>query len=281
VAGLPAYAWIVHHHLKNAHWTDVLLTWPYLLLLAACLLALLGATPRTPRFVRALAIYGIGALAAYSIIHYKTPWCVVSLTWPFLLLFGYGVDFASRKYVPLVARVAIWVIAAALLGRSAFTAVQLNFFRFTDPNEPYVYVQTFEDVNKLMDPLNALVARNPSNYSVTGHIMVDSYHPLPWLLGDFPNIGYYDDDTNPPKMDADFLLVEDSRIDEVESALRESYFTEPLTLRDAQDESRLYLNAKTFRSIFPGRKPDLVPAKQEPAVKRPSPPPVPAAEPSQ
>jgi hypothetical protein len=128
-------------------------------------------------------------------------------------------------------------------------------------------VQTFEDVNKLMNPLNELVARNPSNYQLTGHILVESYHPLPWMLGDFPNIGYYDDDTTPPKMDADFLLVGETRIDDVERALRGEYFTEPLTLRDAQDESMLYLSVKKFQSLFPGRKPDFVPAREAPAAK--------------
>ncbi len=171
------------------------------------LAAALCVLPRTPRFIRAVAIYGAGALAAYSIIHYKTPWCIVSLTWPFLLLFGYGVDAASRRFGLPVA-----VLAATLLGANLCEMVVLNFHHFTDAKEPYVYVQTFNDVNDLMDPLNRLVARNPANYQLTGHIMMDSYHPLPWLLGDYPNIGYYDNDTKPPEMDADFLMVDEARV---------------------------------------------------------------------
>ena len=112
-----------------------------------------------------------------------------------------------------------------------------------------------------MDPLNRLVARNPANYQLTGHILMDSYHPLPWLLGDYPNIGYYDNDTKPPEMDADFLMVDEARIDDVENALHDSYFTRMLTLRDAQDPSKLYLRVKKFQSLFPGRKPDFVPRK--------------------
>jgi len=223
------------------------------------LVALLTVLPRTPRFIRALAIYGCGALAAYSIIHYKTPWCIVSLTWPFLLLFGFGVEWAVRKF-------GSWVgsLAAALLLINLCDSIWLNFFHYTDAKEPYVYVQTFTDINKLMAPLNALVARNPANYQLTGHILVTSYHPLPWLLGDFPNIGYYDDNISPPGMDADFLLVEDTRIDDAESALRNDYFTAPLKLRDAQDELKLYLSAKKFGSLFPGRTPDFIAPKDIP-----------------
>jgi hypothetical protein len=185
---------------------------------------------------------------------------VVSLTWPYLLLFGYGTDLALRKCGAWVG-----VAAATLLGANLCGMAELNFFRFTDAKEPYVYVQTFADIDKLMKPLDELVARNPANYQLTGNIMVESYHPLPWLLGDFPNIGYYDDDTTPAKMDADFLLVEETRIDDVEIALRDQYFTEPLRLRDAQDPSRLYLNVKKFRSLFPGRKPDFEPRQEAPA----------------
>jgi len=244
--------------------------WPACLGLLA---ALLTVWPRTPRFPRALAIYGCGALAAYSIIRYKTPWCIVSLTWPFLLLFGTRTAAAVRKLG--------WPAAAAaavLLAANLAYATVLNFFRYTDATEPYVYVQTFNDINKLMNPLNALVARNGANYQMTGNIMVDSYHPLPWLLGDFPHIGYYNDDDTPSTMDADFLLVEDTRIDDVEQALHDAYFTEPLTLRDAQEESRLYLSVRKFRTLFPGRKPDFEPGKEKPKPGKPKP--APAAEPA-
>jgi len=230
--------------------------WPSCVGLA---LAALSVLPRAPRFLRVLAIYGCGTLLAYSIIHYKTPWRVVSLTWPFLLLFGAGVEFGRRKFGPPVG-----VLAATLLVANLCDTVRLNFYHFTDAKQPYVYVQTFEDVNKLMDPLNELVRRNRSNYQLSGSIIMESYHPLPWLLGDFSNVGYYDDDTTPTKMDADFLLVEDTRIDDVENALREEYFTEPLTLRDAEDTSRLYLSVKKFRGIYPDRTADFVPSKEAP-----------------
>ena len=243
---------------------------------AGLLVELLCLLPRTPRFIRALAIYGCGTLAAYSLINYKTPWCIVSLTWPFLLLFGWGADFVWRKTGMLAG-----VIGATLLVANLNDTVALNFFRFTNPKEQYVYVQTFEDINKLMNPLNKLIARNPANYQLGGHIMVESYHPLPWLLGDYTNIGYYDDDTTPPTMDADFLLVGDTRIDDVQAKLREEYFTEKLTIRDAQDPSKLYLNVKKFQSVFPGRKPDFKPAPAPPPAKqKPASPPAPAGQPS-
>jgi hypothetical protein len=183
------------------------------------------------------------------------------LTWPFLLLFGYGVVWVMQRLKNPLGPPMVLSITLGLLAASTYRMTYLNFFHYTDAEEPYVYVQTFNDVYRLMDPLDKMVKLNPLNYQMHGYIMLDSYHPLPWLLGDFPNVGYYDDDTNPTTMDADFLLVEDRRIDEVEAGLKDQYFTAPLRLRDAQDESKLYLRVSKFRAVFPGRKPDFIPGK--------------------
>jgi hypothetical protein len=136
-------------------------------------------------------------------------------------------------------------------------AIWLNYFRFATDTEPYVYVQTYSDIDRLMKPLMRLV-RNPLNYRMVGHFIRTSTYPFPWLLGDFPNIGYYERNNAPGKFDADFLVVQEDRIAEVEKNLHEKYFTEPMKIRPYQDQSKIYFNARTFRKIFPGRAPDFV-----------------------
>jgi hypothetical protein len=78
------------------------------------------------------------------------------------------------------------------------------------------------------------------------------------MLGDFTRVGYYESGNMPDKVDGDFLLVQQDKIEAVEAKLHESYFTEPLTIRQYQDPSKLYLNAKVFSKIYPGRVPDFV-----------------------
>jgi hypothetical protein len=137
-------------------------------------------------------------------------------------------------------------------------AISLNYFRCSTETEPYVYVQTYNDIYKLMNPVMRLVRSNPLYYRMVGHFIRTSTYPFPWLLGDFPNVGYYEHNNSPGKFDADFLVVQEDRISEVEKKLHESYFTQPLTIRPYQDTSKLYLNAKTFRKLFPGQSPDFV-----------------------
>lgn len=227
--------------------------WPALLGLGASLRFLF---PGSNRLLRWLAIYGCGALAAYSIVRYKTPWCVISILWPFFFLFGAFIDDLAGIFHR---RNLLYAAVLLLLAASAAESIRLNFFRFVDPDEKYVYVQTLNDLYKLTGPLHTLTARDPANFQMEGNILLASYHPLPWELGDFPHVGYYGSDIKPDAMDADFILAESTRIDEVEKALKHRYFTTDLQLRDGQDPSKLYLDATRFKSLFPGQEPDFIP----------------------
>jgi uncharacterized protein (TIGR03663 family) len=202
--------------------------------------------------LRYLAIYGVGTLIAYSVVHYKTPWCIISIIWPFLFIFAAGVFLA-----PLTYKRAAYVIAGAMLLWSFGWTIWLNYFRCTTDTEPYVYVQTYNDVFKLSRPVLALAERNPSYYQMVGHIIRTSSYPLPWVLGDFPHVGYYEHEAMPNPVDADFLLVQPERVKEIEEKLQKSYFTEPLTIRPYQETSKVYFEAQRFKDFFPGRSPDF------------------------
>ena len=243
--------------------------WPVALGLCACALA--------PFFkslsVRYLAIYGVGTLLAYSIVHYKTPWCIISIVWPFLFMFGVAIVGIALQH-----RLRAWITGIALLSVSLGSAIWLNYFRcstYTQDDwdktksavenvahffttEPYVYVQTYNDIWKLTKPLETLTRNNPTYYQLVGHLIRTSTYPFPWILGDFPKVGYYEHDNLPEKVDADFLIVQEDRIEEIEKKLQESYFTDSLTIRPYQDTSKVYFSANVFGRFFPGRRPDFV-----------------------
>ena len=202
--------------------------------------------------LRYLAIYGVGVLAAYSIVHYKTPWCIISVVWPLLFLFGAGLQL-----VPAQHRRVANIIAAIVLLVSLGQSIRLNYFRCTTDTEPYVYVQTYNDINKLTEPVLKLARKDPRKYQMIGHMIRTSAYPFPWILGDFPRIGYYEKDNLPNTVDADFLVVQEDRIGTVEAKLTGSYYTMPMTIRPYQDTSKLYLSAKTFHEFFPGKVPDF------------------------
>jgi len=210
--------------------------------------------------LRYLAIYGVGSFVAYSYVKYKTPWCVISFGWPFLFVFGGAILLVRPKHLRLAQRI-IGVLLAISLGSS----IWLNYFRCSSPDEPYAYVQTYNDMFKLTKPLLTLAKRDPSNYHLIGHLIRSSVYPLPWVLGDFDRVGYYEGGNMPPNLDGDFLLVQQDKIKDVESKLKATYYTEMMTLRNFQDPSKIFFSASVFKDVFPGRKPEFVGGAQKPA----------------
>jgi len=259
--------------------------------------------------LRYLAIYGVGTLIAYSIVKYKTPWCIISFIWPFLFTFGalvttaplrlaavtyrwfalllfgllaYAVYYEQTKKFEYVWPYALILGAALLLVTlrsqevtklltsililfSFGHCIWLNYFRCTTDTEPYVYVQTYNDIYKFTDPVLQLAHSDPRAYQLVGHIIRPSPYPLPWMLDDFGRVGYYEKDNMPGKVDGDFLLVQQDKIAAVEAKLHDSYYTVPVTIRPYQDPSKAYFSARIFKSVFPGQWPDFTGAAPAPA----------------
>jgi uncharacterized protein (TIGR03663 family) len=219
--------------------------------------------------LRYLAIYGVGSLVAYSYVKYKTPWCIISFGWPLLFIFGAAVLLVRPKNLRKV-----YAAIGALLCISLGSSIWLNYFRCSSPDEPYAYVQTYNDIFKLTKPLLKLAKKNPAYYHLTGHLIRSSVYPLPWILGDFDRIGYYEGANMPANLDGDFLLVQQDKIKQVEPKLKGTYYTDTVTIRNYQDPSKLYLKAEIFKDFFPDRAPDFVgkpPAAAPTATPSPGP----------
>jgi len=232
--------------------------WPALAGLAGGLWLL---APRTPRVARYLTIYGIGALIGYSIVPYKTPWCIISLIWPFYFVFG----LVAIRSAELIDRWTMVTIATLVCLGSLGVSWKLNFHDYTDENEPYVYVQTLQDVNKLLVPLEELVRRDPIHYQLRGHFIGTEQYPFSWLLADYPHIDYPSADELPETLDADFLLVDSASIEKVEPLLRLEYFKLPVRVRGNSDNAAtLYLYGPTFADFIPPDCPKFVPGATNP-----------------
>jgi len=209
--------------------------------------------------IRWIAIYATGTLAGYSLVAYKTPWCIVSLLWPFLIVFGAVIEEAAKRSKPAALGVAVVVIAC-----SGVYSAKLSYFDYADHSHPYVYVQTDPGIRIATEPLLGMASRNPEFYHVEGQILLKSYYPLPWTLGDFTNVGYYGNEMLPPELDGDFILVEGNRREEVEVLLKEPYFVREFKLRDGMDNALAYFKVSRYAEWFPNVKPEFIPGEKTP-----------------
>jgi hypothetical protein len=177
------------------------------------------------------------------------------MLWPFYLTLG-GV---VREWAGRVARDRVWLVAAPLLAASLYMTIQLNFFRFTDDSEPYVYVQTYKDIERLTKPVLKLAKSEPDGFQLEGVIMLDSYYPLPWIFGDFTRVGYFKKDSPPARWDADFVVIEAAHATQAEEKFTDSYYKFPFRLRSGQEECVAYLSARKFKDLL-GGEPDFTPS---------------------
>lgn len=238
-------------HSFNYYWFALLARyeWPALLGLAGCVRLLWPA----PAPLRYLAISGAGALVAYTIIPYKTPWLLLVVLWPFLFVFGAIIEELFRgRFATLSTRALAPALGAAVVSASMMRSVQLNFRDFANPMEAYVYVQSSPEIRRLTDPLLRLARENPAAYGLRGDLMLGSYYPLPWMLGDFSNVAYHGDGAWPASTNADFLAAEESKAPRVEKLLREPYYRRNFRLRDAQEDCVAWFKVKTFRPLLDG-----------------------------
>ncbi len=236
----------------NYYWLYLMARYEFLYLLG--LLASFYVLLRpAPALLRYLAILGAGTLVAYTIIPYKTPWLLIVMLWPFGFVLGAVVaEFSKYATVPRV--------AAVLIGVSSLLAFRLNILEFANPREPYAYVQTFPQIRRFIDPILKLAARDPAAYHLRGEIILDSYYPLPWMLGDFTNVGYYKDGVGSSTDAPDFAATVVADSAKLESRFSEPYYKRPFRLRDAQDDCVAYFRAATFRDVL-GDEPTVGPTQ--------------------
>ena len=151
-------------------------------------------TPSLPAlFVRFLTLYTVALTVIYSLIPYKTPWCLLSFHTGFCLLAGVGAMALWRWARHPAARVIVALLLLIGIAHLGWQAYRTSFVAFADPRNPYVYSPTAPEVDELAERIAALARAHPDGDKMAIKVFsVDGYYwPLPWYLRRYPNIGYW------------------------------------------------------------------------------------------
>lgn len=223
----------------NYYWLALLVRyeWPALLGLMWSV-RYAGPAPAVPRL---LAIFSAGTLLAYSLVPYKTPWCMISLIWPLFLFFG-ALMMAMRRPWNVI-------LGSILLISSLGMSLRLNFYEYENDAEPYVYVQTYRSLETLTAPLLKLAKTDPRHVMTSGAIYLESYYPLPWVLGDFPNIGYYDGKIPEQLPTADFHVIESAKADALRAKLGTTFEERRFHLRSGIEECSVFFSKELLEEF--------------------------------
>lgn len=129
----------------------------------------------------------IAHLLIYSLISYKTPW-LVCLTWAQLcLLAGFAFRFVSAKSWTAVAAVVALFALSTQTKQTGYATGRLS----SDARNPFAYVPTRRDVEKVETFLRDLRAAAPGIPTDSVAVTGSDYWPLPWYLRGFERIGYW------------------------------------------------------------------------------------------
>lgn len=193
------------HPAKSPVWSELLIV---VLALVGGVLALVR---RSSGLQVSLAFYAFAQVCAYTIIPYKTPWCLLNFWHPLILLAGLGAaELASRFRWPACVAMAL---AAGQLGWQAYRG---NFIYFADRKNPYVYAQTVPGLVELARKVESIAKVAEGTNTVVKVVTGDGdYWPLPWYLRRFKTVGWYD--TMPEDPFAPIVIVSqklDAALDE-------------------------------------------------------------------
>ncbi len=203
-----AHGTSLHHHPWNYYlriliwsqtgrspvWSEGLIVGLAVVGMAAALLpAARGRLEGSLLFCRFLTFTTLILTAAYSIIPYKTPWCVLSFLLGMILMAGFGAVALIRTLPGRVLQAVAILGLLAAYGQLGGQSYRTSYVAYMDEANPYVYAQPVADVVELAKQMQKLShAYREHDAMVIKVFSKDNYYwPLPWYLRQFPNQGYY------------------------------------------------------------------------------------------
>ncbi|MDQ2732095.1 MAG: TIGR03663 family protein [Armatimonadota bacterium] len=143
--------------------------------------------------IRFLAFYTLVLTLIYTVIPYKTPWCVLSFLDGMILLAGVGAAGLIRAARTLPLKVVIAALLVLGCGHLTWLAYNTIHDYESDEHNPYAFAQPSTDVVDMAHRVESIARATPQGRNMV--VMVIShdayYWPIPWYLRQFPNVGYF------------------------------------------------------------------------------------------
>lgn len=222
-------------HAHPWHWYLQLLSWSqeargavwsegFILLLAlvgaGVALAGKGGADANRHFLRFMVFYAVLMTAVYSVIPYKTAWCLVQFLVGLIVLAGVGAAALGRMAGTAWLKGGLALLLAAGALHLAWQARELSTRYEADPSNPYVYAQTSRDFMRLVERVEALARLSPAGKDVMIGVVASPYGtwPLPWYLRAYRHVGYWPTPEDVPKEGVFPLMIVHSDFAEAAAA---------------------------------------------------------------
>lgn len=229
------------HEKSFWYWLQVLYTAePLALLGVAC--AFWGAFSRH-HILRVVSVFSLVQLLVYSLIPYKTVWCILSLVWGFYFVLAFSLQqvFAdkARGRWGLVA----FGLVLALIG---FQSTYASVYKVpVDLTHPYVYVNSSYELVDVADKITSTLKAHPELRKETVQFGMKEQWPWPWILRDSSAAAF---ELCSKRILPNALVYFCEKIDSepLELLLNEPYWKIETVFRQGKEASVVYLRKSAF-----------------------------------
>nr|BFD67827.1 TIGR03663 family protein [Bdellovibrio sp. HAGR004] len=229
------------HEKSFWYWIQVLYAAePLVLLGMAC--SFWGVFSRQ-KALRVVSVFSLVQLLVYSLIPYKTVWCVLSLVWGFYFVLAFTAEqiFAARSQGrwPLLA-------VGGLLALLGFRSTYISVYQVPmDLTHPYVYVNSSYELVELADRITGVLRDHPELRQETLQFGIKEQWPWPWILRDSKGAAF---ELCSKRVLPDALVYFCEKIDSepLELLLNEPYWKIETVFRQGKEASVVYLKKSAF-----------------------------------
>jgi predicted membrane-bound mannosyltransferase len=151
--------------------------------------------------VRFVAFYTAVLAVGYSIIPYKTPWCMLGFLHGMTILAGVGTVFLLRIFNYKLLKTAVAGVIIIASCHLIYQAYMANYRYYDDPVNPYVYAHTSRDIYKAVEKIEeAASCANGRRTYIEVICPGNDYWPLPWYLRGYSSVAWCSevDSDSPP-----------------------------------------------------------------------------------
>ncbi len=230
------------HNKEFLYWIKVLWEAEPLALVGVAL-ALLNLSSKNIQ-LRAVSVFAISQLLIYSLIPYKTVWCILSLVWGFYFVIAFQ-----------IARVESWkkwqnATLAGVAGLAALVGIKsLYDSNYRVPiamDHPYVYVNTTYEAKAIYE---AVLQKADSESPV--QLGSKEQWPYPWIYSKMTRLHY--DNCRDRVLESALVYYCDAEdAMKVQLQLTEPYMRIDVALRQSTGVSTVYLKYSEFAEIYSG-----------------------------
>ncbi len=179
--------------------------------------------------LRYVTFVALALLAGYSILPYKTPWCIVGPLHILTLLAGCGAAVILES-IPRV-RLRALPLAALLAGIAhiAWQSCQVSFVHQTDRRNPLLYAHPLTGVQRLGRRILDVADCAPAGRDTLVFVFADNPWPLPWYIRGLHQVGWWEQP--PDRVDAPIVVVDAALAEPVAARMQNEYVVDYHGLR--------------------------------------------------